>query len=875
MLGAVSWNLIGGAFTGFITLIVFYVGIMWAYIASRKKFSGAKYAVELFYIALAVLFGFGVKCAIFVANRPDTFNDGLAAFFYAIYSSIGGLEFEGLADAGEVGTALLQWLYSGSSVLAGLVFFSIILTKISYEMYSGILLFFLRMRLKTSVNTDIYLFTSVTQDSLLLANSINEKRLDDKNNYKKALKAYKKDKGNGKVAQKPEKARNSKVIFAGDDIGSFDRKNPLHREIMSNGYMFWSYSKKTGGNGPSMLKRLGLYIDNVFFEIESPKDKKKQNEQEKKDRENKKIVVKAKAKNSRIHVFAMHNDEAFSGEETVNAETVFDEIETVAREIVEYNKKPVFVDYYILTNTDINYTYYDNYKKKCIESALESAKTRTHRKNNGKDTVLVNDVIEVRNERGRVCESEFALHIINESDITSKLFVEARNNDWDANLLIQDTGESTYKVMVVGFGATGQRTMLQSYIMSTKIDNKQPDYHMPTQFRADVFDKDADSVCGIFELQHPLIVCVNDKDAKDNPDKLEQQIEKKRRERIDMTYHSIVGKTMNLSSDFKKDRAATIEDIENQMKLPVVVMHNASCFGSDYLDYLDSRTGADSRSQEYNLIIVALGKDEDNIKMANALLADIKHELNNLRNATRPAKLQTIAINILNKRNHDRINWSKEDNERYGNLKVIIFGSRDDIYSYRQIIDETECMEYHHAYYLLDTNKIPNQSKPMKSYYLNRETPSVGWGYFELLCGFYDAVRCEDKENLRLEWKDVPLVERESNRSALLFKNVMAAMKSFYCTSVYSYSELRLLVELEHDRWNRSYIANGWTYNQKMPKKQADESDEAFKKRRKKAKNDGKDRYEHDCLLPYSMLEEKYTDYDIANVACVFEEKQH
>lgn len=873
MLGAVSWNLIGGAFTGFITLIVFYVGIMWAYIASRKKFSGAKYAVELFYIALAVLFGFGVKCAIFVANRPDTFDDGLAAFFYAIYSSIGGLEFEGLADAGEVGTALLQWLYSGSSVLAGLVFFSIILTKISYEMYSGILLFFLRMRLKTSVNTDIYLFTSVTQDSLLLANSINKRRIDDKNHYKDALKAYKEDKGNGKVAQKPEKARNSKVIFAGDDIGSFDRKNPLHREIMSNGYMFWSYSKKTGGNGPSMLKRLGLYIDNVFFEIESPKNEQKQNEQEKKDRENKKIVVKAKAKNSRIHVFAMHNDEAFSGEETVNAETVFDEIETVVREIVEYNKKPVFVDYYILTNTDINYTYYDNYKKKCIESALKSAKTRTHRKNNRKDPVLVNDVIEVRNERGRVCESEFALHIINESDITSKLFVEARNNDWDANLLIQDTGESTYKVMVVGFGATGQRTMLQSYIMSTKIDNKQPDYHMPTQFRADVFDKDADSVCGIFELQHPLIVCVNDKDAKDNPDKLENQIEKKRKERIDMTYHSIVGKTMNLSSDFKKDRAATIEDIENQMKLPVVVMHNASCFGSDYLDYLDSRTGADSRSQEYNLIIVALGKDEDNIKMANALLADIKHELNNLRNATRPAKLQTIAINILNKRNHDRINWSKEDNERYGNLKVIIFGSRDDIYSYNQIIDEDEQMKYHHAYVLLRGKQLKNQAPEMKQYFPNRETPDKKGGYFTLLCEFNTAVQNEDKESLRTEWESVSLADRESNKSASLFMNVMGAMKECYCTSAYTYDEVRLLAELEHERWNRSYIANGWTFNQKMPVKQENETDAHFSDRYTDAKNAGKARSEHVCLLPFSMLDEAYNDYDMVNVARVFKKE--
>lgn len=856
-----------GAVIGAVALLTAYGLIMFAYIAARKRFSGAKFAVELFFIAIVFAFSFGVKFAVFAAGRPDAFDDGLATVFYSIYSSIGGLEFEGLSSPEEVGGVLVQWLYSGSSALAGLVFFSIILTRISYEMYSGVLLFFLRLRLKTDTNTDIYLFTSVTQDSLLLANSINEKRFKDKENYKKALKAYREDKGAGKDAQKPEKPRRSKVIFAGDDIGSFDRKNPLHREIMSNGYMFWSYSKKTGDKESSMLKRLGLYVDNVFFET-----KPSQNDEEKDKRKGKKIVVKAKAKSSRIHIFAMHNDEDFSGEETVNTEIVFNEIENVAREIVEYNKKPVFVDYYILTNRDINYTYYDNYKKKCVDSGLESANPRIHRKNREKASVLENGAIEVRNPRGVVNENEFSLHIVNESDITAKLFAEARNNEWDANSLIQDTGESTYKVMVVGFGATGQRTMLQSYVMSTKIDNKQPDYHMPTQFRADIFDKDAGSVSGIFELQHPLIVCVDDKGVL-SQNEIEEQIRNKRREKIDTTYHSLVGKTMNLSSDFKKDRAATLEDIENQMKLPVVVMHNASCFSSDYLDYLDSRTGADSRSQEYNLIIVALGKDEDNIKMANALLADIKHELNNLRNAARPAKLQTIAINILNKKNRDRINWSDDDAKRYGNLKVIVFGNRDEIYSYNQIIDEDEQMKYNHAYVLLRREQLENQVPEMKQYFPNRETPDKNGGYYTLLRDFNTAVQNEDKECLRTEWKEVTLAERESNKSASLFMKVMAAMRECYCTSAYTYDEVRLLAELEHERWNRSYIAGGWTFNQKMPSRQEGESEDDFEERRKAPKKAGKARNEHDCLVPFSMLDETYNDYDIVNVARVFWKK--
>lgn len=856
-----------GAVIGAAALLAAYCLIMFAYVAARKRFSGAKFAVELFFIAIVFAFSFGVKFAVFAADRPDAFEDGLATVFYSVYSSIGGLEFEGLSSPEEVGGVLVQWLYSGSSVLAGLVFFSIILTRISYEMYSGVLLFFLRLKLKTDTNTDIYLFTSVTQDSLLLANSINAKRLQDKEDYKKALKAYRKK--NDANVQKPQKVRNSKVIFAGDDIGSFDRKNPLHREIMSNGYMFWSYSKKTGDKESSMLKRLGFYIDNVFFETKPPKKDEKKDE-EKDVREGKKIVVKARAKNSRIHIFAMHNDEDFSGEETVNTEIVFDEIKNVAREIVEYNKKPVFVDYYILTNRDVNYTYYDNYKKKCVASGRESAKPRTHREKDEKESVLESGAIEVRNPRGVVNDDEFSLHIINESDITAKLFVEARNNDRDANSLIQDTGESTYKVMVVGFGATGQRTMLQSYVMTAKIDDKQPNYHMPTQFRADVFDKDAVSVSGIFELQHPLVVCIDDKGVL-SQDEIEEQIKNKCREKIDTTYHSVVGKTMNLPNG--NDRAATIEDIENQMKLPVVVMHNASCFSSDYLDYLDSRTGADSRSQEYNLIIVALGKDEDNIKMANALLADIKHELNNPRNAARPAKLQTIAINILNQKNRDRINWSDDDTKRYGNLKVIVFGNREDIYSYDQIIDEDEQMKYNHAYVLLQAEQLKNQVPEMKQYFPNRETPDKKGGYYTLLRDFNKAVQNEDEESLRTEWKGVDLIGRESNKSAALFMKVMAAMRECYCTSAYTYDEVRLLAELEHERWNRSYIAGGWTFNQKMPSKQEGESKDAFEKRCKTPKKEGKARNEHDCLLPFSMLDEIYNDYDIVNVARVFQTK--
>ena len=833
-----------GAVIGALALLLVYIGYMFLYIKARRKFSGTKYAVEVVAILIAFLFSFGVKYAIFAANRPDTFEGGLATVFYSIYSGIGGLEFEGLMDPGEVSTELLQWLYSGSSLLAGLVFFSIILTKISYEMYSWVLLLFLRVALKFKSNIDVYLFTSVTQDSLLLADSINEKR----EHYKEALKKYKKAKRDDKTAQKPEKVRNSKIIFAGDDIGSFDRKNPLHREIMSNGYMFWSYTQKTRDKS-SILKRLGLYIDNVFFETAPPTK-----DEEKEERKQKRIVVKAKAKCSRIHIFAMHNDATLSGEETINTEIVFDEIETVAKEIVEYNKKPVFVDYYILTNSDINYKYYDQYKETCVKRGKKKGKQLAKpRKHHAKDKLkpVFENIIEVRNPRGVVNENEFALHIINESDITSKLFAKERN-EWNENLLIQDTGNSTYKVMVVGFGATGQRTMLKSYVMTAKIDATQSNYHMPTQFRADVFDKNADSVCGIFELQHPLIVCVNEKDA-DNSNELEKLIENKRKEKIDTTYHTVVGKRMNLP--YGEDREATIEDIEKQMKLPVIVMHNTSCFGSDYIRYLDSQTGADSRSQSYNLILIALGKDEDNIKIANALLADIKHELSNPRNTAKPAKLQTIAINIINKKNRARINWSDEEAKQYGNLKVIVFGSREEIYSYDSIIEEKESMKYHHAYYLLNENIIPNQSAPMERYFLNRETPPKDEdGYFELLRGFYDAVKSEDDGNLREEWKTVPLEEKESNRSASLFKPVMKAMKTLYCTDVYSYNEIRLLVELEHERWNRSYIANGWTFNHLKDKKK-----------------EGKARNEHDCLLPYSMLDEKYSVYDIVNVAGAFE----
>lgn len=91
-------------------------------------------------------------------------------------------------------------------------------------------------------------------------------------------------------------------------------------------------------------------------------------------------------------------------------------------------------------------------------------------------------------------------------------------------------------------------------------------------------------------------------------------------------------------------------------------------------------------------------------------------------------------------------------------------------------------------------------------------------------------------------WLDVNPFTRESNRSAYSFainyRYVDDIAQSEYCERV------------EHLRWNRFHMANGWVYAE------YNKAEKSFRRHNK----------EHTCLCPYDMLDKWTQAYDLVNV---------
>lgn len=248
-----GWQFAIGVIIGIAILVLIYLIIMIAYIKTRQKYSGSKYLVEVSYIVAIFIFSFAVKLIITSIILPKNIESGVTAFFYALYNGFGGLVFEGLSeDIGVMSSAALQYLYTGSSVLAALIFVSVLATRFNYEIYSYFSLVINRCILKICKNKDIYIFKCATSDSLTLANSIVEKyRMKDIENSNK--------KNNKKCL----------IVFAGQNLLPFDRSDETMKEIMGRGYIYWPYSlSHNKERNKSVLAKLRLYVDNRHFDDE-------------------------------------------------------------------------------------------------------------------------------------------------------------------------------------------------------------------------------------------------------------------------------------------------------------------------------------------------------------------------------------------------------------------------------------------------------------------------------------------------------------------------------------------------------------------------------------------------------------------------------
>ncbi len=153
---------------------------------------------------------------------------------YALYDSLGVIQFEGLGNTHIAATPRFAYLTHGLMLITALITASVLASTISYEFYSRLSLW-----IKRNFKHNIYVFTEANANTLTFAKNI----------------------------KKTHESKNEKylIIFSSHILAPFSRKDSLCMEIFGEGFL---YINIFGNENKSILRQLGLLKrsnDNVFY----------------------------------------------------------------------------------------------------------------------------------------------------------------------------------------------------------------------------------------------------------------------------------------------------------------------------------------------------------------------------------------------------------------------------------------------------------------------------------------------------------------------------------------------------------------------------------------------------------------------------------
>ena len=249
----------------------------------------------------------GVLEAAANAENGGVFDAG-AGFIEALYGTFGGLTFEGMDPLIEGGGVLVRgrlaasYAYSGVAVLAALFFYTAVSLSVDYPMNCAVAAKFKRIGgylRRRKCRRDVYIFDSVTEDTVLLAEDIVRAYavggdeydkyigwLEDQSDERKKAKRAARERDDrhvrallcathawkkrfcGKISDEDEKGkiiltdlrkdriqretddsvawrmsskRRCLIVFTGRDMKPFERRDQLHRRLMANGFLYLRY----------------------------------------------------------------------------------------------------------------------------------------------------------------------------------------------------------------------------------------------------------------------------------------------------------------------------------------------------------------------------------------------------------------------------------------------------------------------------------------------------------------------------------------------------------------------------------------------------------------------------------------------------------
>lgn len=814
-----------------ILMFCLFVAI-WIYSGIRKRADG-QYTAEI--AVITGVFVLSVIGKLFVLmtdvedglsfRLPENAWQSISDLYYSAYQALGGLTFEGLADY-SMFDAWRTLLYSGSSLFAGMVAFTILTFRFSYEMYSR---FVWSDFIKAGAK--VYVFTAITEDSVILAHSIQERhRAKGRSLFKNRYKI---------------------VFLRTEDQDGFDAKKPLHQDIMRSGFLFMSYAPGVKNKSiPDFLKLRGkndYYISNKrrwarggeihIFALDWEKDKTSEND---------KIIFEDIARITQKTFERRRLSELFGKNRRSNG---IDSLPTdFVKRAEDYDR---IIHYYYLLSEEIDIANVDMRFDKEINKFSRGGSRELRRSKTGYAAALgeiagkelskgVAKSKQKKDEDSKESKERdvyirykkhFVLTALNEANMAAFSYVKKRGELIKSypEIYENDVNSKEYGAIVIGFGLNGQQTLKTAYIfaaggnhgedyqssITTSIDqngfveeseeNNADGWissvrqstcakYRPQPFIADVYDKNASEIGGLFKTRHPMF-------------------------RVNMPGES--------SEKFRYGEA-----------LFRINLHQESALSEEMIKLLDriidEGKGADAGARQtqpdvksektkslskYNLILIALGDDDSNVNIANALLEDCKHEYaKSNAKAVDGRRTQVIAINLRNRLNYDRINWCEKDENEFRHLKVIIFGSAEEMYSYENIVDMSLAKRWNGGYSAISSkDNMSFITQQMQTAVEGKNDITLA----ELFRKFSADYDDERNEKVWYDMKDSMFYSRISSRYACEMPKYFAAYaraKGFCKGEEYGKIRLTDLIRLgafEHDRWIRfmaSYGNEPWDY---------------------------------------------------------------
>lgn len=825
---------------GLAAMAIVYCAIIWLYFRMRKTID-KKYVPEILVVSAALAISVVGKALAIVMdidesgnvslNMPEDGWQAVAAIYYSLYQAIGGLSFEGLADY-EYYENWRTIIYAGTSVLAGLVAVSIITFSFSYEIYSTV-----SWMTTTKHNRKIYVFTAVTEDSVMLAHSIAD--------HHAGLK------------KKGKKQKYAIIFLRTDDQEGFNGKDPLHLDIMHSGFLFRSYAP--GKKNKSIPEFLKIKIKNDYILQDNVPEKFKD-------------ALKADAA-PELHIFALdwekgktsENDKLVCEDVARVTERLFGSKLTLMQKIklrmaggqqdvgvltpefvCRMNGLRMIINYHYLLSEDIDISnvdmrfanevskfaedgeYYSDARPETLKEIGSLAKEYMR-----KGKKFGDEKADAKEKAFVKYKQHFVFDAINEANMAAFSYVRKRAKLVEENqeLYENDVTGDEYRVLVIGFGQNGQQTMKMSYIYAAAGVHGNKKYsgetydpnnwkkqlkksgladYTPQPFIADVYDKNATEVGGLFRMKHPSIK-VNMPQSTNSS--------------FIYTYVPIMV-NLHHESAYSINILDTLDDNlgkkENENKTDIEKKPDTQ----DESTGKENKTGIEKNIQDesvdkvkenktdkekYNLIIIALGDDDSTVNIANAILEDSKHEELD-RGSAGEYKCQVIAINLRNRLNYDRINWNAKDEGKFTRIKVIRFGSSEEMYSYDNIVDMSLAKQRNHGYEMIQSKKLEGE---MQKVVIEKPNEIETW------------LKNDTEDNAVVaaesEWAVKDYYARTSSRYACempAFIKAYSVAKGFakvaegsaqkYDFGKITAGNLMKLGAVEHDRWVRWIVSFGF-----------------------------------------------------------------